>query len=404
MSWKKGIAAAFMVFCMALGVSGDGNGRQTQQMVLGRPDLVVENVRISPSRVNNMTDATLTFTVRNKGAAAAAKSYAGYYLSRDYHLSDDDRWMGQFATREIGRGASDTISVSLKFPMTIDPGPYYIIVKADDTNLVIETDKANNISSAALTVIPHVLPDLRVEILSVDPSRQSGGGRVNIRFRAINDGAGLAPAFRIRFYFSEDRIITSDDRAAGEFQYPGSFGPRVTGTELSRSITIPASATPGDRYVGAIVDPDNAIPETNERNNSSSHPIYVMSESLPDLTIATLQVSAVRLIVGNEIPIFCRVRNGGTAVASQAAVSYFLSDSRNFDPKTARYLGGNSLPAGSSLAAGRWHEYTFKGRLPADIGPGEKYLIAVADARGEVTELNENNNQAFVAVKIMARK
>ena len=393
-----------MVFCLALGVSGGGEVRQTTQMALGRPDLVVENVRVSPARVNNMTDATLTFTVRNKGAAAAMKSYAAYYLSSDYHLSDDDRKMGEFATRDIGRGASDTISANLKFPMTIDPGPYFIIVKADHTNLVIESDKANNISSVALTVIPHVLPDLRVEILSVDPSRQSGGGRVNIRFRAINSGDGRVPVFKIRFYFSEDRIITSDDRAVGEFQHPGGLGPRTTGTELSRSITIPASATPGDRYVGAIVDPDNEIPETDERFNSSSHPIYVMSEGMPDLIIASLSVKGVRHTVGDEIFISCRVQNRGTAAASQAAVAYYLSRSRNFDPNTIRFIQGTRLPARSSLAAGRWQDYNITWRLPADIGPGEIFLIAVADYQGEVTELNENNNQAYVAIKIMARK
>lgn len=398
MTWKKGIAAAFMVFCLAMGVSGDGHGRQTQQMVLGRPDLVVENVRVSPARVNNMTDATLTFTVRNKGTATAMKSVAAYYLSSDHQLSDDDRRMGQYTTREIGREASQTISVNLKFPMTIDPERYYIIVKADDTNLVIESDKANNTASAALTVIPHVPPDLRVEILSVDPPRQARGGEVNIRFRAINDGAGLAPAFRIVFYFSEDRTITTDDRVIGGFTYPW-LGPRTTGTELSLPITIPASARPGDRYVGAIVDPDNAIPETNERNNSSSHPIYVMSEGLPDLVMANLSVKGVRHTVGGEISITWRVENRGT-VAAQAAVDLFLSDSRNYDPKTARLIAGSS----NLVAAGSWSGGTRKMRISPEWGLGEKFILAVADPRGEVTELSENNNQASVAINIMARK
>jgi subtilase family serine protease len=405
MTWRKGALAAFVVFSLVMGVSRGGDARQTQKVAVARADLVVEGVRISPTRVNNMNNATLTFTVRNRGTAAAASSFAAYYLSNDYNLSDDDRRLGSKGCGDIGRGESEAVSTFVIFPLTIAPGPYFIIVKADDTSRVFESDKANNIASAALTVIPHIPPDLRLEILSVEPSRQVRGGIVRFRYRVNNDGEGTVSNYKLRSYYSEDRVITPDDQAGTLSTHGIILEARSTGRESFGQITIPMSATPGDRYVGAIVDPGNEIPESSETNNSRSFPIFVMSEGLPDLTIATLRVRVlgVRFSVGDEISIFCRVENRGSAAASKCAVNYYLSDELAINRST-RYLGGTSMSTRGTLAAGAGFDFNYKPRIPAGVGPGDKYLLAIVDSAKAVTEQNENNNQAHFAVKIVAKK
>lgn len=405
MPWKKVTLAAFVVFHLVLGVSGGGDARQAQKLAVARADLVVEGVRLSPARVNNMNNATLTFTVRNRGTAAAPTSAAAYYLSNDYSLSADDRRLGSIGCGGIGRGESKSESTFVRFPLSIAPGPYFIIVKADDTSRVFESDKANNIASAAVTVIPHIPPDLRLEILSVDPSRQVKGATVRFRYRVNNAGEGRVSSYRLRFYYSEDRVITPDDQAGALSTHGTTLEARSTGRESFGQITIPMSATPGDRYVGAIVDPDNEIPESSETNNSGFFPIFVMSEGLPDLTIATLRVRVlgVRLSVGDEISIFCRVENRGSAAASQCAVNYYLSNEPAINRST-RYLGGTSMSTRGTLAAGTGFDFNYKPRIPAGVGPGDKYLLAIVDSAKAVTEQNENNNQAHFAVKIVAKK
>jgi len=405
MTWRKRAVAAFAVFGLVLGVSGEGDARQTQKIAVGRADLVVEGVRLSPARVNNMTNATLTFTVRNRGTAAAPASFATYYLSSDYILSDDDRKLGSIGCEDIGRGESEAKSTFARFSLSISPGAYFIIVKADDTSCVFENDKANNIASAPLTVIPHVPPDLRLEILSVDPSRQARGGTVRFRYRVNNAGDGRVSSYNLRPYYSEDRIITPDDQAGTLHSQGINLGARSTGMELYNQITIPLSATPGDRYVGVIVDPNNEIPESNETNNWNSFPIYVMSEGLPDLGIVSLRVRVLgmELSVGDEISIFCRVENRGSAAASQCAVHYYLSDGLAIN-RSARLVGGTSLSTRGSLAAGAGVDFNYKQRIPEDVRPGDKYLLAVVDSANAVTEMNESNNQAHFAVKIRAKK
>jgi subtilase family serine protease len=221
----------------------------------------------------------------------------------------------------------------------------------------------------------------------------------------INDGAGRASSYKLRSYYSEDRDITPDDQAGTLSTHGMILEARSTGRESFGQITIPMSATPGDRYVGAIVDPYNEIPESSETNNSRSFPIYVMSEGLPDLAIATLRVRVlgVRLGVGDEISIFCRVENRGSAAASRCAVNYYLSDQPAMTRST-RYLGGTSLSTRGTLAAGAGFDFNYKPRIPADVRPGDKYLLAIVDSAKAVTEQNENNNQAHFAVKIVAKK
>jgi hypothetical protein len=82
---------------LVLGGNGVEDEGQTQKLAMSRADLVAEGVRLSAARVNNMTNAALIFTVRNRGTAAAPSSAAA-------------------AKR-----------VTLRFPISIAPGPYFVI-------------------------------------------------------------------------------------------------------------------------------------------------------------------------------------------------------------------------------------------------------------------------------------
>ena len=405
MTSRNGILAACAMLGLVLGGNGVEDEGQTQKLAMSRADLVVEGVRLSPARVNNMTNAALTFTVRNRGTATAPSSAAAYYLSSDYQLSDDDRKLGSIGSGDIERGGAAAKRVTLRFPLSIAPGPYFVIVKADDTNRIFETDKANNTASVALTVIPHVRPDLRLEILSVDPSRQARGGTVRFRYRVSNAGEGRVTSYQIRFYYSEDRIITTDDQTYALGIQNLSLEPRSTGREQYDQITIPLTATPGNRYIGGIVDPGDEIPESSETNNGNAFPIYVMSENLPDLTVVSLRVRGLnlRFRTGDEITLSCRAENRGSATAPRCSVNYYLSNNTTYD-RSARYLGGSSLSIRGSLPAGSGFDFGPTLRIPVDIRPGKKFLLAIVDQAGDVAEQNESNNEAHFAIEIMAKK
>jgi subtilase family serine protease len=159
MTWKKMTSAAFMVFYLALGVSGGGDAHQAQKLAVARADLVVEGVRLSPARVNNMTNATLTFTVRNRGtaaAAAASRCAVNYYLSDGLAINRSTRYLGgtSLSTRgSLAAGAGIDFNYKPRIPAGVRPGDKYLLAIVDSAKAVTEQNENNNQAHFAVKIV-----------------------------------------------------------------------------------------------------------------------------------------------------------------------------------------------------------------------------------------------------------
>ena len=80
-----------------------------------------------------------------------------------------------------------------------------------------EADTTNNCSTAAVEVVERPLPpDLVVEHAGVTPSSVDAGDRFVITVTVRNRGTGDSPVSpTLRYYFSLDAVISSDDRQIG---------------------------------------------------------------------------------------------------------------------------------------------------------------------------------------------
>ncbi len=109
------------------------------------------------------------------------------------------------------------------------------------------------------------LPDLIVS--QVDgPSSGARGGRISITYTVKNQGNVTARRTEIAFYLSTDTNITTKDIPLGKGQVPVlAPGASFTGTSWEY---IRKDIPPGNYYIGAIVDPQNRIIESNEGNNT----------------------------------------------------------------------------------------------------------------------------------------
>ena len=113
---------------------------------VARPDLVVTAVS-APSTGTSGVAMTSSATVKNVGTATATPFYFQVYLSRDdATLSSDDT---PYWFCDIGALAPDA-SAPCDFTgaIPVDPGTYYLIVKADDGHVVNESNENNNEGSA----------------------------------------------------------------------------------------------------------------------------------------------------------------------------------------------------------------------------------------------------------------
>ncbi len=128
---------------------GDGAGGS------GGPDLVIEQLAVSPSPVAAGAGATVTYRVANRGTAAATATYAErLYLSSNTTLDGADVLLATTAghTADLAAGATLAVSQAVTIPAGTTAGTYYLLVQADAGGAVAESNEGNNAAALLLTV------------------------------------------------------------------------------------------------------------------------------------------------------------------------------------------------------------------------------------------------------------
>ena len=115
-------------------------------------DLLLTQIGASPSSVPAGGNLSLSATVENQGAGAAASSAVGYYLSTNQVLDPSDVSLGVSAGGALGVGQGGSRQRVALVPATVVPGSYYVLFVADPLNVVAESNENNNLASLAVTV------------------------------------------------------------------------------------------------------------------------------------------------------------------------------------------------------------------------------------------------------------
>ncbi|UOQ78474.1 hypothetical protein MUN84_07890 [Hymenobacter sp. 5516J-16] len=153
------------------------------------------------------------------------------------------------------------------------------------------------------------------------------------------------------------------------------------------SVTIPASTATGQYYVLHVVDPLNAVAETNETNNVTSSAVSV-GAARPDLVILQPALQSASIVAGNNLGISCLLANQGSAAATASTTGYYLS--------TDNVLSSNDVLLGTAAAGGMVAGSATPSLalvlIPAGTATGSYHVLFVADQASAVTEASETNN------------
>jgi hypothetical protein len=126
----------------------------SSRVLVGRPDLVQLSVSDPPGEAPASLSFSVTDLVRNDGGVATVKTSTRYYLSLDGSKGADDVLLGQSRTVSVlAAGASSAGSKSVKLPVGLAPGAYYLLVCADDAAKMAEVREDNNCMSSANVLI-----------------------------------------------------------------------------------------------------------------------------------------------------------------------------------------------------------------------------------------------------------
>jgi len=211
-----------------------------------------------------------------------------------------------------------------------------------------------------------------------------------------NGGTAPAGLFRVDFYASEDDVITTDDHYLGYEEVPGLAAGSYIDINLSL-LSFPALAA-GDYYVGVIIDPDNAVQELDEANNTGvDHDYYPLTvTNLPELHARDGRwrgFAATTVYPGEQWDAWWRIVNTGLVDAGAFRVSFYASSDGSNITVRDEFLGSVMVPG---LAAGASYDVDLSLFQFPQIEPGDYYVGIIIDSDEDVAEVDETNNTDMV--------
>ena len=342
------VIKAFVDYKKVVDESDETNNEKTVTLTPIGPDLIIESIDWSHNDPSVGETVTFTVNVKNNGGSRADPSLVHVYI--------DDNLRGYQDIPEMGPGTTATRTFDWK---VVTEGPHSIRAVVDESNLVAESNEANN-----ETQIAYPMPDLAFEAVTWSPLDPSLGDKVTLTSYVRNKGSLRAGAFQIYFYV--------DDNAVNYQEIPQlDAGARITNT-------FEWDASTGPHTLTLLADGANAISEGDESNNAET---LAFSITAPDLTIETITWPSGEPPTSDNVVFTVTIRNQGDAKARYSSVSYYVD---------GQYLASGQI---NPLEPDAEAKETFSTWM-SQAGPHTVRMVI--DEGNHILESNEANNEQTV--------
>ncbi len=336
------------------------------------PDLVVvvSDMQITPTSYKSGDSINLKTKVKNIGAVKASN------IKVDLYFADT-----KICTKNINnlsKNGSNSLTCKYTIPANLVGSAVFKAV-ADPDNAITENNENNN-SAEINASINEAKVDLAIKTsdLQITPNTYKGGDRVTLKAKITNSGNIKAKNIKVDFYFANAKIYTKTI---------ASLSPKGAST-VTYKYTLPINLQ-GTNIFKAVVDPDNAITESDESNNSAEINANI-NQAIVDLVVDSLKTSNVKPKVGQNVSIQVKIKNDGNVKVSNVKLNIYLGDNNDISaPNFTAIISNINKKAVSSKS--------FSWTIPNNI-PGTNYPIrAVVDPDNSIAESNElNNNKTYL--------
>ncbi len=230
----------------------------------------------------------------------------------------------------------------------------------------------------------------------------AAGGSAGLRWGGHVEGSGsVGSSFTTGIYLSTDATITTGDQLLASRIQPAGLnaGDSFGDSMFDVLFQIPSGTTPGNYWIGVLVDDGGTVAETSEGNNALATPLTVVASSgLPNLVSSDCSVSPASADAGDTVTLSYRYRNTGATGAPYFVWSHFLSTDTVFD-------GGDDLLVGLDVLGGFPAGYdsgvqSMAVDLPAGLADGIYYLGTVLDPGDNAVETDESDNWCTAQITI----
>ena len=336
---------------------------------------------------------------KNSGLDDSAKLIGTHWQSGSYNSTPDGyKYQGD------NYKTNHSVSVS-----GLKSGTYYIYIKVDADNSVLEYDGEQNniIMSKAIQLSD---PDLIAELISISEETLSTDGKVAVTWKLKNIGpADIQKATVTDGFYANSNTSGSNAVCLGTVTNTISIS---SGGEkkLHTNITIPKSKQlNGTRYVYVRTNINKTLTENNTANNSSSSVAkqFVYAEDPTtvqvngtNLTVSGLSVASTATLGGNLTLSYNIKNTGSLAIDKEVKQGVFISKSSYFDSSAKALTVTGKLPNTNGLQAGASVSANVNISIPSNIKGGQYYIFVVANNDKALIEKKYDDNQAKSPVYI----
>jgi hypothetical protein len=368
-----------------------------------QPDLYVDYFYLDEHFVQSGYGTEMHFSVANAGPVDTEfKFNVRVVLSKNEIIGDEDDiilydWLYPYIVEAEDESLWKEYVV---FPDTAHDGGYFIGMALDFTDIIAESDEANNTRFDAdqLVIWDNPKPvdvDLSPANALAMQSQVLQGSEATFTFDLANLGTGDVPAYSVGLYYSQDPEITTADTLICTHQDVDGLSGMA---QEAQEVTCDVPKLVGAQYFGVIVDPADGLEELDENNNVAADPAPV-TITAPDVDLQPDAVTASDLSVdtGQQVTVSATVTNAGTDPSPVFGVSFYLSSDAQVTESDHLVCSTTSQAA---LAPGAQVMLSPACAVPP-VASGSYWLGAIADSADQITESDEGNNTAIAAGKMV---
>ncbi|MFN0214540.1 MAG: CARDB domain-containing protein [Saprospiraceae bacterium] len=240
------------------------------------------------SSVNAGQPVMLQWTVGNMGIGTTPQQtwYDFIFLSNDQTLSPDDLSLGsKLHSGALIGGGSYMANYEVEIPVYLS-GNKFLILSADNTNLVYEHNaENNNTKNTALQITVAPPCDLIVTDITFPPNAITGD-QITIQYTLKNQGINAANGYITdALYFSSDTILTVEDALFATNRHLANLAPGET-VQLAVTAQVPG-VLPGSYRLFGKTNIKNNVKESDLGNNGWG------TEDSISIDLPTLQLGVV---------------------------------------------------------------------------------------------------------------
>jgi subtilase family serine protease len=355
-------------------------------------DLSINQPRISTNQLVKGTTYSLNFALNSVSNSTISTAVVSFYFSKDTLIDINDVQLLDFTLSSVKPMVSTSVSYNFTTPNSLLEGKYYLLVVADKDNKLDETNEKNNTSYIEVN-IENPIVDLFVSSLTTTSSSIIAGSSFVVNFSVFNNGNSTSKNTDVGIYLSNDSIFDSND-----LFIKGSYIPSINSNSVYNSsdyLQTSSSLKPNDYFIILVCDYLKAQSEKNENNNIYAKKINISAPQI-DLITTNLYASPTKLNPGNTINISSYINNVGQSTSSTAKLAYYLSVNNQLESSDLLLARKDYL----ALSSYNSFSNSSTATIPANLSPGNYYILAVADYDNSEMETNELNNVSSVLIEI----